>query len=43
MCLMAFLIWLQLNCAILLIGFELNAGIAVLRDRRRAQEGKTAL
>ncbi len=41
--LMAFLIWLQLNCAILLIGFELNAGIAVLRDRRRAQEGKTAL
>jgi Predicted membrane protein len=41
--LMAFLIWLQLNCAILLIGFELNAGIAVLRDRRRAQEEKPVL
>jgi len=24
-----------LNCLILLLGFELNAGIAVLRDRRR--------
>jgi uncharacterized BrkB/YihY/UPF0761 family membrane protein len=34
------MIWLQLNCLILLIGFELNAGIAVLRDRRRtAAEG----
>lgn len=38
--LIAFLIWLQLNCAILLIGFELNAGVAVLRDRRRAGEEK---
>jgi len=34
--LIVLLIWIQLNCLILLIGFELNAGIAVLRDRRRA-------
>lgn len=39
--LIAFMIWLQLNCAILLIGFELNAGIAVLRDRRREKESQT--
>ncbi len=39
--LIAFMIWLQLNCAILLIGFELNAGIAVLRDQRRAREKGT--
>ncbi len=38
--LIAFMIWLQLNCASLLIGFELNAGIAVLRDRRREKEGQ---
>jgi membrane protein len=31
------MLWIQLNCIILLIGFELNAGIAVLRDRRRAR------
>ncbi|MEQ1747576.1 MAG: YihY/virulence factor BrkB family protein [Saprospiraceae bacterium] len=35
--LIALMIWIQLNCMILLIGFELNAGIAVLRDHRRAQ------
>ena len=29
------MVWLQLNCMILLIGFELNAGIAVLRDRKK--------
>jgi membrane protein len=34
--LIVLMIWIQLNCLILLIGFELNAGIAVLRDRRRA-------
>ncbi|MDO8366650.1 MAG: YihY/virulence factor BrkB family protein [Saprospiraceae bacterium] len=33
--LIVLMIWIQLNCLILLIGFELNAGIAVLRDRRR--------
>jgi len=33
--LIVLMIWIQLNCMILLIGFELNAGIAVLRDRRR--------
>lgn len=31
------MVWLQLNCIILLIGFELNAGIAVLRDLRRVE------
>lgn len=31
------MVWLQLNCIILLIGFELNAGIAVLRDLRRIE------
>ncbi len=31
--LVVLMIWIQLNCMILLIGFELNAGIAVLRDR----------
>ena len=33
--LIVLMVWLQLNCMILLIGFELNAGIAVLRDRKK--------
>jgi membrane protein len=33
--LIVLLIWLQINCFILLAGFELNASIAVNRDRRR--------
>ncbi len=33
--LIAILLWLQLNCFILLAGFELNASIAVNRDLRR--------
>jgi len=33
--LVVLMLWIQLNCMILLIGFELNAGIAVLRDQRR--------
>jgi membrane protein len=32
--LIVLMIWIQMNCMILLIGFELNAGIAVLRDSR---------
>ncbi|MBC7774684.1 MAG: YihY/virulence factor BrkB family protein [Phycisphaerae bacterium] len=36
--LIVLMVWIQLNCMILLIGFELNAGIAVLRDRRRATQ-----
>jgi membrane protein len=32
--LVVLMLWIQLNCMILLIGFELNAGIAVLRDQR---------
>lgn len=28
----AFMLWIQINCTILLIGFELNAGIAVIRS-----------
>jgi len=31
------MVWLQLNCVILLIGFELNAGIAVLQDLRKVE------
>ncbi len=34
--LIVLMIWIQLNCFIILIGFELNAGIAVIRDRRKA-------
>jgi membrane protein len=33
--LIVLLIWIQVNCLILLIGFELNAGIAVLRYEER--------
>ncbi len=41
--LIVLMIWIQLNCMILLIGFELNAGIAVLRDQRQeAQEHSDA-
>ena len=36
--LIVLMIWIQLNCMILLIGFELNAGIAVLRDRRKENQ-----
>lgn len=36
--LIVLMVWIQLNCMILLIGFELNAGIAVLRDRRRENQ-----
>ena len=35
--LIVLMIWLQLNCMILLIGFEINAGIAVLRNLRRME------
>jgi membrane protein len=36
--LIVLMIWIQLNCMILLIGFELNAGITVLRDQRYERE-----
>lgn len=36
--LIVLMVWIQFNCMILLIGFELNAGIAVLRDRRKEQQ-----
>jgi membrane protein len=36
--LIVLMLWIQLNCMILLIGFELNAGIAVLRDQRREKQ-----
>ena len=39
--LIVLMIWIQLNCMILLIGFELNAGIAVLRDERLLQQAET--
>ena len=38
--LIVLMIWLQLNCMILLIGFEVNAGIAVLRDLRQMEREK---
>jgi membrane protein len=36
--LIVLMLWLQMNCMILLIGFELNAGIAILRDMRTQKE-----
>ncbi len=33
--LIVLMLWIQLNCMILLLGFEINAGIAVLRYQRR--------
>jgi membrane protein len=39
--LIVLMIWIQLNCMILLIGFELNAGIAVLHDLRQVETSKT--
>ena len=33
--LIVLMVWMQLNCMILLIGFEVNAGVAVLRDLRK--------
>ena len=39
--LIVLMIWIQLNCMILLIGFELNAGIAVLHDLRQLETTKT--
>ncbi len=38
--LIVLMIWIQMNCMILLIGFELNAGIIVLRDQRYEREKK---
>lgn len=35
---MAFMLWIQLNCLILLMGFELNAGIAVIRSKRDKED-----
>ena len=35
--LIVIMIWMQINCMIILLGFELNAGIVVLRARRRQQ------
>ncbi len=36
--LIAFMLWLKLNAFILLVGFELNAAIAVNRDIKELQE-----
>ncbi len=36
--LIVLMVWMQLNCMILLIGFEVNAGIVVLRERLRRQK-----
>jgi membrane protein len=37
--LIVLMIWIQFNCTILLLGFELNAGVAVLRHLRQARRG----
>lgn len=37
--LIVLMVWIQLNCMILLIGFELNAGIVVLREQSREKQG----
>ena len=37
------LIWLQINCTVLLIGFELNAAIAVNRDLLKEREKKKSI
>lgn len=34
----AFMLWIQINCFVLLVGFELNAGIAVIRSQREESE-----
>jgi len=39
--LIVLMIWIQLNCLILLIGFELNAGIAILQQERYMQRKKS--
>lgn len=36
--LIVLMIWIQLNCFILLTGFELNAGIAVIRDHSKRRQ-----
>jgi membrane protein len=36
--LIVLMVWIQLNCMILLIGFELNAGIAVLKHQRQEKQ-----
>ncbi len=35
---MAFMLWIQINCIILLMGFELNAGIAVIRSNSNREK-----
>lgn len=40
--LIVLMIWIQLNCLILLIGFELNAGIAVLKDEHKKRATHSA-
>ena len=37
-----FMLWLQLNVLWILIGYELNAGIAINRDLKRAREDREA-
>ena len=37
--LIAMMVWMQLNCFNLLVGFELNASIAVNRDLKEVREG----
>lgn len=41
--LIVILIWMQMNCFILLAGFELNASIAVNRDLRHRKRSSATL
>ncbi|MEO6040006.1 MAG: YihY/virulence factor BrkB family protein [Saprospiraceae bacterium] len=41
--LIVLMVWMQLNCMILLIGFEVNAGIVILRERRQRQKVPVAV
>ena len=41
--LIVLMVWMQLNCMILLIGFEVNAGIVILRERIRRQKVPVAV
>ena len=38
--LIVLMVWLQLNCMIILIGFELNASIVVLHERRQRKKAQ---
>jgi membrane protein len=40
--LIVLMLWIQINCIILLFGYELNAGVAVLRSEKKKQMAQSA-